>query len=845
MIRVAITEARAHARRLGLIAAAIVVAVTFMAGSFVLADSVRATTVSQSAALQPPGLAAAVVGIGSLPHSVVAEIAAVPGVARTQPLVSGYGQLLVGGRLFGSSDSIVVSSPTVPALSPGRIVLGHGPASAEQVVVDSGTFAAAHLRIGQQVRVVSSQPDRLFTLVGVVQGVAIPGSPNASVIVPDMAVAQQLTGLQGRVSEVLVSATPGQSLRPLAARLQAVVGPSGRALTAAALSALMASQATHKVLSFTTTLTVLVCIALVVGAFIIFNAFALLVAQRRRELALLRCLGTSRTQLALLVAGEAAAVGLVASAIGLGLGFGTALVLRALVQASGTPLPTGPLHLQLSSAAICLAAGTGVAVVASIIPAEQAGRVPALVALRQDPVAEGTMSHPVRRPVAAVVAVLGAGLAVVGLVAPAPASVVVGGLMVVLGIAGLGQAPVAASAGVLGWPIARLWGFAGALGRQNAVRHPRRTAASSASVVVGVALICALAVIASSAHASADDQLSQTVLSDYVLSAAGSGPASGGPSVVQPLPAGVVPNLRAQPALGEVSPLSYLTFHVDGHGTDWGAAVDASNFTRMIGLGQIQGNLGGLRTGGVAIEQSLAAGRGWHLGQVLPFVFPAQDGADKAVVSYRPITALFDSLGYYGGFLFSAATLTGTYPDLPPSIVFTDRAAGVSTAAARAAVARALVGYPEVSVSDPAGVQATQDQAINRQIDLVAVLSLLALIIGYLGIVTNLMLSVTERVREIGLLRAVGMSTRQLGAALRFESAIIAALGALVGAVVGLCGAWTLQRSLTSDGLTTLSVPWPTLVVYVALAVIIGVVGGILPARQAARVPVLEALADE
>ena len=125
-----------------------------------------------------------------------------------------------------------------------------------------------------------------------------------------------------------------------------------------------------------------------------------------------------------------------------------------------------------------------------------------------------------------------------------------------------------------------------------------------------------------------------------------------------------------------------------------------------------------------------------------------------------------------------------------------------------------------------------------------AVLSLLALIIGYLGIVTNLMLSVTERVREIGLLRAVGMSTRQLGAALRFESAIIAALGALVGAVVGLCGAWTLQRSLTSDGLTTLSVPWPTLVVYVALAVIIGVVGGILPARQAARVPVLEALAD-
>ena len=148
-------------------------------------------------------------------------------------------------------------------------------------------------------------------------------------------------------------------------------------------------------------------------------------------------------------------------------------------------------------------------------------------------------------------------------------------------------------------------------------------------------------------------------------------------------------------------------------------------------------------------------------------------------------------------------------------------------------------------MSDPAQVQAVQDDAINRQIDLVAVLSLLALIIGYLGIVTNLMLSVTERVREIGLLRAVGMSTRQLGAALRFESAIIAALGALVGAALGLCAAWTLQRSLTSDGLTTLAIPWPTLVVYVALAVVVGIVGGILPARQAARIPVLDALADE
>ena len=661
MIRVAITEARAHLRRLGLIAAAIVVAVTFMSGSFVLADSVRATTVAQASALQPAKLAVAVFGAGSLPQSVAAEVAAVPGVARTQPLVSGYGQLLVGRQLVGSSDSIVASVETVPGLRSAPITLGHDPLTAGQAVIDSGTFATSHLRIGQQVQVVSSQPDRRFTLVGVLGGNGLPGEPGASVVGTDLAVAQQLTGLQGRVSEVLASAVPGQGPAALAVRVRAAIGPSYTVLTGAALAALQARQGTQKVLSFTTTLDVLVCIALVVGAFIIFNAFSLLVAQRRRELALLRCLGTSRAQLALLVSGEASAVGLLASAVGLGLGFLAALALRALVEASGTPLPTGALQIQWSSALICLAAGTGVAVVASIIPAEQAARVPALVALRQDPVSEGAMGHPGRRPVAVAVAVIGAGLVVAMLVVGKPSGVVAGTLLLALGLAGLGQAPVAVSAGALGWPLARLWGFAGTLGRQNAVRHPRRTAASAASVVIGVALICALAVIASSAHASADGQLSQTVLSDFVVTATGSGPASGGPDVVQPMPTGVVASLRAEPGLGAVSPLSYLTFHVGHRGTDWGAAVDTSNFSRMVGLGQVQGSLGGLDTGGVAVEQSLAQQRGWHLGQVLPFVFPAQDGADAAVLSPRPITAIFDSLGYYGGFVFSAAT---PQPDL-------------------------------------------------------------------------------------------------------------------------------------------------------------------------------------
>ena len=844
MIRMALHEARAHARRLGLVSAAIVVGVTFMAGTLVLTQTVRATTTAQTAADQPPGLDTVVFGPGSLPQEKVSEISAVPGVAGAAGVVSGYAQLLVGGRLVGSPQSAAVSVPTVPRLRAGHLVLGHLPVTNGQIVVDASTFDAEHFRIGQRVPMVSSQPVRLFTIVGVLGGLSNPSSPNATLAGVSLTAAQQLTGLEGQVSEVFVSSSPGVGADTLAARLQRVLGPSYRVLTRSDYSALVAAQASHNLLSFSTTLTVLVAIALIVGAFIIFNAFSLVVAQRRRELALLRCLGASRAQLALLVTGEAAAVGLVASVLGVALGLVSALGLRDLVQESGTVLPTGPLQLDWPSALICLVAGTGVAVLASIVPAEQAGRVPALVALRQDPVAEGKLAPPARRRLAAVVAIGGAGLVIGALIGGLPAGVVAGVLLLVLGIAGLGQAAAAFSAGALGWPIAKVWGFTGALGRQNAVRHPGRTAASAAAVVVGVALICALAIIASSARVSSNDELSRTVLADYVLTAAGAGPSGGGPGVVPPMAPGVVGRLRAEPGVGLVSPSSYLTFSVDGRGSDWGATIDLSTYSRVVGLGPLQGNLAGLRKGGVAVEKSIADARGWHLGKVLPFTFFPQDGSAEVISSF-PISAMFDSQGYYGGFLFSAATLASTYPKLQPSLVFVDGAPGTTPSATRLAVARALVGYPEVSVADPAEVQATQDQVVDRQIDLAAVLSLLALIIGYLGIATNLTLSITERVRELGLLRALGMSSRQVGAAVRFESAIIAALGALVGTALGLFVGWTLQRALTSDGITVLAIPWGTLAAYVALAVVVGMGAGLLPARRAGRVPVLEAIAEE
>ena len=332
-----------------------------------------------------------------------------------------------------------------------------------------------------------------------------------------------------------------------------------------------------------------------------------------------------------------------------------------------------------------------------------------------------------------------------------PAGVVAGVVLLVVGIAGLGQAAAAFSAAALGWPIAKMWGFTGALGRQNAVRHPGRTAASAAAVVVGVALICALAVIASSARASSNDELSRTVLADYVLTAAGAGPSEAVLQWSRRWLRASSPDCVLSPEWGGLS-LVVSDVFVDGRGSDWGATIDLSTYRRVVGLGPLQGSLAGLRTGRCGGREEF--GRRSVAGtsaRCCRLPSSPRTAAQRSTSSFR-ISALFDSEGYYGGFLFSAATLASTYPKLQPSLVFVSGDRGTTPSATRLAVARALTGYPEVSVSDPAEVQATQDQVIDRQIDLAAVLSLLALIIGYLGIVTNLTLSITERVRELGLL---------------------------------------------------------------------------------------------
>ena len=379
-------------------------------------------------------------------------------------------------------------------------------------------------------------------------------------------------------------------------------------LTRSDYSALVAAQASRSLLSFSTTLTVLVAIALIVGAFIIFNAFSLVVAQRRRELALLRCLGASRAQLALVVTGEAAAVGLIASVAGGGPRTGVRpSVLRNLVQRSGTVLPTGPLQLHWTSALICLAAGTGVAVLASDRP----GRAGRLGYLRSWPCArtrwpKAQLAHPARRRLAAV-----------------------GGHR--WGRAGdrrVDRWPTRRSGRRCRAPGARNRrsgpGGGGILGRRPGLadgqgvglhRCPgpseRRPASGEdggvgAAVVVGVALICALAVIASSARASSNDELSRTVLADYVLTAAGAGPSGGGPGVVPPMAPGVVARLRAEPGAG--GGLTLLLSDLFG-GRSWirlGRHHRPVLLPRVVGLGPLQGSLAGLRAGGVAIEKSLA-----------------------------------------------------------------------------------------------------------------------------------------------------------------------------------------------------------------------------------------------
>ncbi len=852
MLRATWRSLFARKLRLFLSAFAVILGVAFVSGSYVFTDTLgEAFTGLTSGAVGDvivrPGTSAdsgggfggGTSGARTVPASLVGELAAVPGAQRADGRVTNFGTFVVGkdGKLIGGSGppGIAVNYTAGPAANGVPVATlesGRWPGGEGEVVLDEATARKSGYLVGETLPIVTAteQPRLEARLVGTA---AFGGSTlvGASVVMFDTAQAQDLF-LQGEdaFSQIWVTAAPGTSQAQLRDAVAAVLPSDTQAATGDDTAARAAGRIDEALSFVTTFLLVFAGIALTVGAFLIVNTFSILVAQRSRELALLRAIGASRRQVARSVLLEAGVVGLVGSALGVGLGVLLAVGIKAVFGRFGLDLSRNALVLEPRTVVVSLVVGVLVTLAAAYLPARRAGSVPPVAAMRDD-VALAESGLRWRLSVGAVLLAAGIAAMTAGLlgVGSEPTYVLGGGAFgVLVGTALLSPVlgrPVLAG---LGWVYRRVFGAVGLMADQNTRRNPRRTAATASALMIGVSLVTMMAVLGASAKASLDKTLAEDIVADYVVSN----------PVGQPFSGSVADEIEQVPGVAEVARVRAALLQVDGD-RDFATAVDPQAVTAVARPEIVTGSLDDLGPSSVALSTGFAKDSGLAVGSSVTIGYAGDESQVEVVATYVADSVLqsdvtmsldgFDAIG------------------VPPTdrTVYVVAQPGTDPAALAAGLDAVVADLPTVSVNDQAAFAAEQRQPIDRLLFLVYALLGLAVVIAVLGIVNTLALSVVERIREIGLLRAVGLSRRQLRTMLRLESVAIALLGAVLGVVVGLAFALALQRSLADDGLDVLAVPAGQLVGFVVVAAVVGVLAAVWPGRRAARLDVLRAIATD
>jgi putative ABC transport system permease protein len=523
------------------------------------------------------------------------------------------------------------------------------------------------------------------------------------------------------------------------------------------------------------------------------------------------------------VLAEAAIVGVVSSAVGIGLGVLAAIGLKALIGGFGISLPSGPLTFEARTALVGLVVGTGVTLAAAIGPARHAVRIPPVAAL-SDRQAEGGSS--LKRLViwGTVLFAGGAALLAAGLAAPAIQLVGIGAVCVFVGVAMLAPAVARPASGVIGRPLARLFSQPGKLGRENSMRNPRRTAQTASALMVGLALVSAIAVFGASLSRSATSSVDQAVSADLILTSTGQGF-----STLIPAQASSVPGVTAE------STVYNGQFEVAGT-LQTLTAVGTRNLADTVILRMTAGSPGTLAEGDVLIDSTTATSKHLSAGDTLAVRF-----AKTGQATLR-IGGIFQANSLVGSYLVSDAVFLSHYDQPTPTAVLLRTNGGAPT---EAAVQKALAAYPYVQVQTRSQFQQSQVSSVNQLLGLVYALLALAVIIALIGIVNTLMLSVIERTREIGLLRAVGMRRPQVRSMIRSEAVILAIFGAIIGIIIGTLMGLALVSALRQQGVTDTVVPVSNLVIFLLLSAVLGLIAASWPARRAARLDVLASIAAE
>ncbi|MGI8329206.1 ABC transporter permease [Actinomadura scrupuli] len=838
MTKLTLRSLAAHRLRLGLTALAVILGVSFVSGTLIFKDTTTRSfdgvftqvykDVEVIVAAEQSFAASEDDPARPIPESVLTTIRTkVPGAATAEGASEGYAAIVGrNGKVIGGAGMTQLGGDWSDDLGTEmRIVSGSPPRAPDDMVIDSVSAGKGGLKPGDQVKVLTQGPTRTMRLTGVFTLGSSGGLAKFltyALFTPETA--QRLLVKPGHYSEIYVHARRGVSTERLRDQTAAVL-PAGYAVTTGQSETEKAKAEIKQVFDILAIfLLVFAAVSVFVGSFIIFNTFSMLVAQRTRELALLRAVGASRRQVTRSVLGEATGVGLVGSTLGLAAGVGLALGLRALFTLLGIELPSTRPVLAAPTVLWSYAVGMVVTLVAAYFPARRAAKIPPVAAMRDD-LGLPERSLRVRAAIGTVLMLLGAGALAGGLAGSGEdgASLVgLGAALVFLGIAMLSPLLSRPVTGVLGWPFARLAGTVGRMSRENTRRNPRRTAATASALMIGLALVAMVSVVAQSMKVSVGNAFDRGFGADYTMQAAGGGGFS---------PEAVTAVSQA-PGVNAVTPVRFGTVKLAGEKSPVMVA-DPLALARPIDL-EIDGGTGGLGPDELLVQRKEARAWGWSVGSTVAGEYP-----DGVKASFRVAGIYADNQMAGSPYIMAP---DGYRPHAAGELVQLAYVDVQDGARARRSLESALAAYPNVTLLDRQETKAKARGEIDQLLTMIIALLVLSIIIAALGIVNTLALSVIERTREIGLLRAVGMSRRQLRRMVRYESVVIAVFGATLGLTAGVLFGWALQRAMAEEGVKVLSIPFGRLALYAAAAALIGVIAAIWPARRAARMDVLRAI---
>ncbi|MFT3852299.1 MAG: ABC transporter permease [Ilumatobacteraceae bacterium] len=568
-------------------------------------------------------------------------------------------------------------------------------------------------------------------------------------------------------------------------------------------------------------------VALLVATFSIYNTFSIVVAQRTRESALLRALGASRRQVLRSVVFEAFLIGAIASGLGLAAGYGLAVGMKALLAAENLDLPVA-LVLTTGTVAAALAVGIGVTLVASIAPAVKASRVAPLAAMR-DVAVDRSATSKARALAGLVTTGGGVALLIAGATGATFALVGLGTLVALIGFVLLGPVAARPAAAVLGAPVAIAPGRAGSLARRNAMRNPKRTAATASALMIGVAVVAAFTVLAASVKASVAHTADTAVKADLVLAQN-----DGGVPGIDPA---VAPALREVPQLDKVVAAGVGTMRIGGS-TEQPMVMDTTNLTDLVDMQVREGSLDHLPADGLALQADFAKSHGWTVGSEVPVTFP--DGTQSTMT----VDVVYGLKNLFGDILVSQDAYAPHATQPADVVILMTKAAGVTTAEAQAAAQAVAERFSSPDVQTRTAYMDSVNAQVDQALAFVYGLLAIAVTIAVMGIGNTISLSVHERTRELGLLRAIGQSRRRIRTMVRGEAIVVAVFGTVGGLLLGTLGGWAVVKAVGDDqGIGSFDLPVTRLAVVVGLGALAGVLAARRPAKRAAKLDVLGAIA--